>query len=36
MKHKLNQEGLIPMLLCILAVVIGLIFLAFLRVKSQS
>jgi hypothetical protein len=36
MKRKLNQEGLIPLLICILVVVIGLIVLAFLRVKSQA
>lgn len=33
---KLNQEGLIPLLLFMFAVVIGIAVLAFLRVQSQQ
>lgn len=37
MKHRsLNEDGLIPLLLTILAVVIALIYLAFHRVSSAQ
>lgn len=36
MKRKLDQNGLIPMLVCILIVVVGIIVLAYMRVQSQN
>lgn len=36
LKLRHNQSGLIPMLICILVVVIGLIVLAFMRVQSSN
>lgn len=36
MKLKQDQNGLIPLLIFLLALVIGAIVLAFMRVKSQQ
>ena len=36
MKHKLNQQGLIPLLITVLVVVLGVIIFAYLRLKSAQ
>lgn len=36
LKLRDNQDGLIPLLICVLVVVVGLIILAYLRVRASN
>jgi hypothetical protein len=36
LKLRDNESGLIPLLICVLAIVVGLIVLAYLRVQSHN